>query len=60
MKNRFCCSNCNRFFGYESLKEGLLKMYCSNCKSWTILRATKTETVESEDLDNELDNVDTR
>ena len=41
------CANCNRFFGYQAVLLGVVKLKCGTCKSWTTIEILP----EKEDLD---------
>lgn len=40
MSRRLTCPECGRFFGFEDLHSGEVRLRCSNCKNWTIIKAS--------------------
>lgn len=37
MEKEVHCHNCDRFLGYHEMKAGTIRIYCSRCKSFTII-----------------------
>lgn len=46
------CQKCNAFFGYENVLSGTVELFCTKCKTWTILRVVE-KVFETEKLDND-------
>ena len=43
MMSQIRCIHCGRFLGFEAIIVGIVKIYCKNCKGWTIIDALDIE-----------------